>query len=118
MPLGFGILQRRLVSSPRAIYQSLHRRSERLQKRLRELELLQRGAAAEVITPGTPALDADGGWEKPRLFPAPGLKSLCFPLDRHWFQSRHAETKTLRTRRTSVMNCLTCGVMLKMQILF
>src|SRR3954462_3102757 len=38
------ILQRRLASSPEAIYQSLHRRSERLQKRLRELELLQRAA--------------------------------------------------------------------------
>src|SRR5206468_4919776 len=37
------ILQRRLASSPEAIYQSLHRRSERLQKRLRELEVLQRG---------------------------------------------------------------------------
>src|SRR5271167_2663920 len=41
------ILQRRLASSPEAIYQSLHRRSDRLQKRLREFELLQRGAAAE-----------------------------------------------------------------------
>jgi len=41
--LGFAltILQRRLASSPEAIYQSLRRRSERLQKRLRELELLQ-----------------------------------------------------------------------------
>src|SRR6202142_2489350 len=53
------ILQRRLASSPEAIYQSLHRRSERLQKRLRELELLQRGAAAEAIAATTPALDAD-----------------------------------------------------------
>src|SRR5664280_774698 len=43
------ILQRRLASSPEAIYQSLHRRSERLQKRLRELEILQRGAQAEAI---------------------------------------------------------------------
>ena len=40
------ILQRRLASSPEAIYQSLRRRRERLEKRLRELELLQRGAAA------------------------------------------------------------------------
>jgi SNF2 family DNA or RNA helicase len=39
------VLQRRLASSPEAIYQSLHRRRERLEKRLRELELLQRGAA-------------------------------------------------------------------------
>ncbi|HMO57944.1 MAG TPA: helicase-related protein [Roseiflexaceae bacterium] len=37
------VLQRRLASSPEAIYQSLHRRRERLEKRLRELELLQRG---------------------------------------------------------------------------
>ncbi|MEW6072564.1 MAG: helicase-related protein [Planctomycetota bacterium] len=40
------ILQRRLASSPEAIFQSLCRRRERLEKRLRELELLQRGAAA------------------------------------------------------------------------
>src|SRR5262250_976523 len=45
------ILQRRLASSPEAIYQSLHRRRERLEKRLRELELLQRGAAVEIGGP-------------------------------------------------------------------
>ena len=39
------ILQRRLASSPEAIYQSLRRRRERLEKRLREEELLNRGAA-------------------------------------------------------------------------
>jgi superfamily II DNA or RNA helicase len=39
------ILQRRLASSPEAIYQSLRRRKERLESRLREMELLQRGAA-------------------------------------------------------------------------
>jgi len=53
------ILQRRLASSPEAIYQSLRRRSERLQKRLRELELLQRGAAAEAMAAATPVLDAE-----------------------------------------------------------
>jgi SNF2 family DNA or RNA helicase len=37
------ILQRRLASSPEAIYQSLRRRRERLEKRLRELEVMQRG---------------------------------------------------------------------------
>ena len=42
------ILQRRLASSPEAIYQSLRRRKERLQSRLRELRLLQRGSQAEV----------------------------------------------------------------------
>ncbi|HAN44959.1 MAG TPA: RNA helicase, partial [Cyanobacteria bacterium UBA8156] len=37
------ILQRRLASSPEAIYQSLRRRRERLQRWLREEELLKRG---------------------------------------------------------------------------
>ena len=37
------ILQRRLASSPEAIYQSLRRRRERLESQLRELEVLQRG---------------------------------------------------------------------------
>lgn len=40
------VLQRRLASSPEAIYQSLRRRRERLESRLRELELLQRGGRA------------------------------------------------------------------------
>ena len=38
-----GDLQRCLASSPEAIYQSLRRRRERLQSRLRELDLLSRG---------------------------------------------------------------------------
>ncbi|MCC7196397.1 MAG: DUF3883 domain-containing protein [Gemmatimonadaceae bacterium] len=55
------ILQRRLASSPEAIYQSLRRRRERLEKRLRELELQQRGAAAPGPAPALagPVLDAD-----------------------------------------------------------
>ncbi|HEV3276299.1 MAG TPA: helicase-related protein [Terriglobia bacterium] len=53
------ILQRRLASSPEAIYQSLRRRGERLLKRLREFELLQRGAAVEAIAAARPALDAE-----------------------------------------------------------
>jgi SNF2 family DNA or RNA helicase len=40
------VLQRRLASSPEAIYQSLKRRRERLEKRLGEEELLKRGAVA------------------------------------------------------------------------
>ena len=54
------ILQRRLASSPEAIYQSLRRRRERLESRLRELELLQRAGAFEAgaIAAG-PAVDAD-----------------------------------------------------------
>ncbi|MDI6898120.1 helicase-related protein [Methanocella conradii] len=42
------ILQRRLASSPEAIYQSLRRRRERLEDRLREELLLQRGANARI----------------------------------------------------------------------
>jgi len=44
------ILQRRLASSPEAIYQSLRRRRERLEKRLREERLVKRGAAVAVDT--------------------------------------------------------------------
>ena len=54
------ILQRRLASSPEAIYQSLRRRRERLEKRLRELEVLQRGAVVATALPVEgPLLDAD-----------------------------------------------------------
>ena len=54
------ILQRRLASSPEAIYQSLRRRRERLESRLRELEVLQRGGqSAPVLSTAIPALDAE-----------------------------------------------------------
>ncbi len=53
------ILQRRLASSPEAIYQSLRRRRDRLEKRWRELELLQRGAIAIAALDTGPLLDAD-----------------------------------------------------------
>ncbi len=49
------ILQRRLASSPEAIYQSLRRRRERLESRLREMELLHRA----TIIADTPTLDAE-----------------------------------------------------------
>ena len=52
------ILQRRLASSPEAIYQSLRRRRERLERRLREVELMQRGAIA-ALEIGAPVLDAE-----------------------------------------------------------
>jgi SNF2 family DNA or RNA helicase len=52
------ILQRRLASSPEAIYQSLRRRKERLESRLREMELLHRaGEVAAALTTGTPVVD-------------------------------------------------------------
>lgn len=47
------ILQRRLASSPEAIYQSLRRRRERLESRRIELDLLKRGAAYGALSPGT-----------------------------------------------------------------
>ena len=53
------ILQRRLASSPEAICQSLRRRCERLEKRLRELQLLQRGAAVEALAATVPRFDAE-----------------------------------------------------------
>ncbi len=55
------VLQRRLASSPEAIYQSLRRRRERLESRLREATLLQRGGAAKpapIPMPGA-TLDAE-----------------------------------------------------------
>lgn len=54
------ILQRRLASSPEAICQSLRRRRERLESKLRELELLQRGSEAVAgISVGAPELDVE-----------------------------------------------------------
>jgi len=53
------ILQRRLASSPEAIYQSLRRRRERLESRLRELELLQRAGAVVDPQEGLRALDEE-----------------------------------------------------------
>ena len=51
------ILQRRLASSPEAICQSLRRRRERLEGRLRELEVQQRGGQPSAFT--VPELDPD-----------------------------------------------------------
>lgn len=54
------ILQRRLASSPEAIYQSLRRRRERLESRLRELEVLHRGGqVGGVFDTRTPLLDKE-----------------------------------------------------------
>ncbi len=60
--VGFALmtLQRRLASSPEAIYQSLRRRRERLEKRLREEQLLKRGAEAGIdLLAGMPMLSDD-----------------------------------------------------------
>ena len=54
------ILQRRLASSPAAIHQSLRRRRERLESRLRELEMLQRGGQLAIaIAAAIPKFDAE-----------------------------------------------------------
>jgi SNF2 family DNA or RNA helicase len=54
------ILQRRLASSPEAIYQSLRRRRERLESRLRELEILHRGGeVTPALAASVPTLDAE-----------------------------------------------------------
>src|SRR3984885_2449130 len=54
------ILQRRLASSPEAIYQSLRRRRERLESRLRELEVLHRGGqVGGVVDAQAPLLDKE-----------------------------------------------------------
>jgi SNF2 family DNA or RNA helicase len=52
------ILQRRLASSPEAIYRSLRRRRERLEGRLLELETGQQGAG-DAFARAMPILDAD-----------------------------------------------------------
>ncbi len=59
------VLQRRLASSPEAIYQSLKRRRERLERRLNEEELLKRGAEVPIDTTEGLAipLDDDGADE-------------------------------------------------------
>ena len=54
------ILQRRLASSPAAIHQSLRRRRERLESRLRDLQVLQRGGQAAIAFAFTgPELDPE-----------------------------------------------------------
>ena len=54
------ILQRRLASSPEAIYQSLRRRRERLESRLREMEVIQRGSQpSPILMADIPSLDVE-----------------------------------------------------------
>ena len=63
------ILQRRLASSPEAIYRSIQRRRARLEKRLREEELLKRGAETPLdflkdITAPMDTEEADAFYEE------------------------------------------------------
>ena len=59
--VGFALtaLQRRLASSPEAIFQSLKRRKDRLEKRLREERLLSRGQQFHAQAYETPPEDDD-----------------------------------------------------------
>jgi len=63
------ILQRRLASSPEAIFRSLKRRRERLEDRLKEAEMRRRGGAEDAIQPSYRVLseeelaDIDDGTE-------------------------------------------------------
>lgn len=62
--IGFALtsIQRRLASSPEAIYQSLRRRRERLEKRVREENLARRGAQALADRSNLPDLSDDETW--------------------------------------------------------
>jgi len=53
------ILQRRLASSPEAIYQSLQRRRKRLESKLQKLEEAQRNATMPDLRQGLPEFDAE-----------------------------------------------------------
>src|SRR5438876_1855577 len=65
-------LQRRLASSPEAIYQSLKRRRERLERRLHEAEQAQQNADASIeLLVGLPSLSED---ELDDLDDAPGAE--------------------------------------------
>jgi superfamily II DNA or RNA helicase len=71
--VGFALtsLQRRLASSPEAIFQSLKRRRERLQRRLREEQIGNRGAQilAETLAPPPPpsGFPGEGASPSPQL---------------------------------------------------
>src|SRR3989440_556121 len=72
--IGFALttLQRRLASSPEAIYQSLRRRKERLERRLHEAEQAQQNADASIeLLAGLPSLSED---ELDDLDDAPGAE--------------------------------------------
>jgi len=72
--IGFALttLQRRLASSPEAIYQSLKRRRERLERRLRELQQARQDPDAQIeLLQGWPALTDD---DLDDLEDAPGVE--------------------------------------------
>jgi len=94
------ILQRRLASSPEAIFQSLRRRRERLEKRLREEQLAKR-----TLTPGP---DPARGGEPHPLAPSPARRGGMHVGER--LQDRSADFDgegTIRTIREEEVPYLT-----------
>ena len=82
------VLQRRLASSPEAIYQSLRRRGERLESRLREMEVLQRGAhVATAIAAHAPVLDKEDVEDLARIIHQ-CWRTWCKPLIGHRIRLR------------------------------
>jgi len=63
------VLQRRLASSPDAIFQSLRRRKERLQSQLREAKELKRGGATDLFEKYKPPVLTDDDIEEMDGFP-------------------------------------------------
>ena len=116
------ILQRRLASSPEAIYRSLRRRCERLESRLRELEVLQRGGQpfpvawrelasllGEIFTAtgrtgrtGEPTKHGGEG-EFPGPTPSPQQKLVVFTEHRDTLRYLQERITTLLGRETSVV---------------
>jgi superfamily II DNA or RNA helicase len=75
--VGFALttLQRRLASSPEAIYQSLRRRRHKLQRRVEEERLQQRGHALAETLNGIPGLPGDL-WEAAEALTAEEYENL------------------------------------------
>ncbi|MEI8196309.1 MAG: helicase-related protein, partial [Phycisphaerae bacterium] len=107
------ILQRRLASSPEAIYQSLRRRRERLEKRLREEQLLKRGAETRIdTTPDLPAYtaedideleeypDAEGEQEEETVVDQASAARTIRELEIEIGMLRHLEELALKVRRS------------------
>jgi len=70
------VLQRRLASSPEAICQSLVRRRQRLQSRLREAELVARGKQVDKLMPLTSDAYSDEDWDDLDDVPADELEQI------------------------------------------
>jgi superfamily II DNA or RNA helicase len=115
--VGFALttLQRRLASSPEAIYQSLHRRRERLEKRLAEERAHKRGPADELaLAPELEDLlpeDLDEFDEAPdaeveqiedQLIDQASAARTIAELEHEIETLRHLEAAALRVRRSGV----------------